>query len=79
MSQMQNKLQSQFTSSRHESQSTLNQKSGENQASLALIFMSYFSSQRLKVRYKVRGTALFWFFPYELQWDLKFISPSWSL
>lgn len=41
--QMQNKLQSQFTSSRHEGQSTSKHKSGENQASLALIFMSYFS------------------------------------
>lgn len=80
MSQMQNKFQSQFTSSRHENQSTLNQKSGENQASLALIFMSYISSpQRLKVRYKVRGTALFPFSSSELQGNLKFTSSAWSL
>lgn len=37
------------------------------------------SPQRLKVRYKVRGTALFPFCSSELQWELKFTSSAWSL
>lgn len=81
MSQMLNKLQSQFTSSRHESQSTLNQKPGEKSSFISsniheLLLSS--SPQRLKVRYKVKGTSLFPFFSSELQWNLEFTSSAWS-